>query len=132
MLKVKKLVLVLIGMMVISFCLGCVSSYAAEENVTTITANTSRTTRITNTTTNTDNTNTNTNLNTNTNTSNTNTNTIGNTNTSSNYSNTNSNTSTNKSSLPYTGTKSTIVFVVIAFGVSAIYAYRKVREYKNI
>lgn len=39
------------------------------------------------------------------------------------------NTSTNSSKLPYAGTNSSIVFVVIALAVSALYAYKKVSDY---
>ena len=72
--------------------------------------------------------NTNTNINTNTNTNrntNSNTNTNRNTNNSSFYNNTN---------LPETGVESSIpvAMLVVILGVSAVYAYRKVNEYKNI
>ena len=43
--------------------------------------------------------------------------------------NTSNNTSTNSSKLPYAGTNSSIVFVVIALAVSALYAYKKVSDY---
>ena len=73
------------------------------------------------------NTNTNTNnANTNTNNSLTgNTNTLGNTNNSSVYNNTN---------LPKTGVSDSIpvVMLVVVFGISAVYAYKKIKEYKNI
>ena len=90
----------------------------------------------TNTNSNTDNTNTNKNSNTNVNASNTNTgNLVGATNTNRNTNtNTNSNTSsyasTNSSKLPYAGTNgSSIVILAVAFGLSAIYAYKKVTDY---
>lgn len=59
----------------------------------------------------------------NTNKANTNTNTNSNTNKASNSAN-----SANKK-LPYAGTSGTVIFVVIALGVSAIYAYKKVSDY---
>ncbi len=72
--------------------------------------------------------------NTSNNTANTNTN-----NTSNNTSNTNTNKSNNSSvynntSLPKTGLSDSIpvVLLVVVFGASAIYAYKKVNEYKNI
>lgn len=70
------------------------------------------------------NTNTNTNINSNINT-NTNTNTNVNANNSSIYNNTN---------LPKTGVESSIpvAMLVVVFGVSAVYAYKKINEYKNI
>lgn len=76
------------------------------------------------------NTNTNTNVNTN---KNSNTNTNKNTNTNTNK-NTNTNTNTNKntntaSKLPYAGTDSSLIFVVIALSASAVYAYKKVSDY---
>lgn len=46
---------------------------------------------------------------------------------SSSYNTTNTNTV--KSSLPYAGTNSSAIFVVIALAISAIYAYRKVSDY---
>ena len=44
---------------------------------------------------------------------------------SSSYKNTNRNTS----SLPYTGTSDSVLFIVAALLVSAIYAYKKIRDY---
>lgn len=38
-------------------------------------------------------------------------------------------TNTTKKSLPYAGTDSTIVFIVLALAVSAVYAYKKVLDY---
>jgi ABC-type transport system involved in multi-copper enzyme maturation permease subunit len=46
---------------------------------------------------------------------------------SSSYNTTNTNSV--KSSLPYAGTNSSVIFVVIALAISAIYAYRKVSDY---
>ena len=36
------------------------------------------------------------------------------------------------SGIPYTGVDNTVIFVIIAFGVSAVFAYKKIRDYKNI
>lgn len=72
------------------------------------------------------NTNANTNTNTNTNTNSSLTgNTANNTNNSSVYNNTN---------LPKTGVSDSIpvVMLVVVFGISAVYAYKKIKEYKNI
>ena len=126
MLNVKKFILVIIAVMLVSLVFGNINSYATT--VRTITANTSASNTNSNTAEETnkeDNQSPNTNTNTNT------TRTIT---SSSDYSNTNSNknTTSNSSSLPYTGTKSSVVFVGIAFVVSAVYAYKKVSEYKNI
>lgn len=71
-------------------------------------------------------TNTNTNSNTNTNTSlNTNSNNTSNNTNSSLYNNTN---------LPKTGIGDSIpvVVLIVVFGISAVYAYNKIKEYKNI
>ncbi len=39
------------------------------------------------------------------------------------------NTTTTSSGLPYTGTNSKVILLVAAFGISAIYAYKKVSDY---
>lgn len=79
--------------------------------------------------------------NTNTNTANTNTNTNSKSNTNSNTNtNSNRNTNTNNSSiynntsLPNTGIGDVVpvAALIIVFGISAVYAYRKIKEYKNI
>lgn len=96
---------------------------ATPVNNTENNANTANTNSNTNS--NTNNTNTNTNTNTrNTNSSNTANNVLNNTNSSRN-----SSSYVNSSSLPYAGTSSSIIFIVIALGISAIYAYKKVKEY---
>lgn len=79
-----------------------------------------------NTNTNTNNTNTNTNTNnTNTNTNNTNTN---------NTNKTNSTTIYNNTSLPKTGIEDSIpvAILLVVFGISAVYAYKKIKDYRNI
>lgn len=58
------------------------------------------------------------------NTNNTVNNTAGNT-----SNNTTNKTSTNSSSLPYAGTNSSVVFIVVALVASALYAYKKVSDY---
>ena len=74
----------------------------------------------------------------NTNTSNSNsngTNTNTNTNTNSNRTNNTNNSSIyNNSSLPKTGIGDTlpIAALVVVFGISAVYAYKKIKDYKNI
>ena len=106
---IKVVTIILISIMVILFS---TSVFAADnDDITILTLN------------NTNKTNTNTNTNkTNTNTNKTNTN---NTNNSSVYNNTD---------LPKTGVESSIpvVALVVAFGVSAVYAYRKISDYRNI
>lgn len=82
-------------------------------------------------------TNINTNTNTNTNKANTNINTNTNTNTNK-ANNTNANASNssvyNNTNLPKTGVEDSIpvALLVAVFGISAVYAYRKIKEYKNI
>lgn len=58
-------------------------------------------------------------------------NTANNTNSNTNRTSNNStnNTSTNSSRLPYAGTDSSVVFIVIALVASALYAYKKVSDY---
>ena len=75
-------------------------------------------------------TNTNTNKNTNTN-SNTNVNTNSNTNSNTNTNKSSSNYATNKTGkLPYAGTSSSSIIILgIAFALSAVYAYKKVKDY---
>ena len=66
--------------------------------------------------------------------SNVNTNTNANSNTNSNSnanSNANANSNTN-TGIPYTGVDNSVIFVIVAFGVSALIAYKKIRDYKNI
>lgn len=133
MLKGKKLMFVIVEMIIFCLALGCISSYAAEvKTITpknTTTSNTSNTLNTVDEDEEEENTNKNTNSNTNTNKNKVNS--ISNRN-SSNYSNTNKNAS-NSSELPYAGEgNSSIVFVGIALAASAVYAYKKISEYKNI
>lgn len=65
----------------------------------------------------------------NTNTNNTNTNTN-----NTNKSNTNNSSIYNNTNLPKTGIEDSIpvAMLVVVFGISAVYAYKKIRDYKNI
>lgn len=68
---------------------------------------------------------------------NTNSNTNTNTNTKNNTNNTNANTNANKNKntdLPKTGIEDSIpvAMLVVVFGISAVYAYKKINDYKNI
>lgn len=92
---------------------GAVNNQASNTNTNTNTGSSSSTAIVGSTV----NTNTNTNSNTNTNT---NRNTLAN--------NTVKNT-TNSSKLPYAGTNSSVIFVVIALAISALYAYKKISDY---
>lgn len=76
---------------------------------------------------NANNTNTN-NANTNTNNTNTNTNNTNNTN------KTNNSSVYNNTNLPSTGIEDSIpvALLVVVFGISAVYAYKKIKEYRNI
>lgn len=122
---IKGISIVLISVMVIAFS----SSVFAADNtgfndLTSTLSNSSNS--------NSNNSNTNTNTNTNTN-SNTNRNTNTNTNTKTN-SNTNNSSIYNNTNLPKTGIESSVpvAALVVIFGVSAVYAYRKIKEYKDI
>lgn len=128
------LVLVILAIMVF----GSVESLATvirptTDGNTTNTANTVVDNTVGATGSNTTNTNTNKNTNTNTNKANAISSSVGSANktNTSKYNNTNTNTNTNKaaSKLPYAGTNSSMVFVVVALVASAIYAYKKVADY---
>lgn len=74
------------------------------------------------------------NVNANTNSNNTNTNRT-NTNTNANNTNKNNNSSVyNNTNLPKTGIEDSIpvAVLVVIFGISAVYAYKKIKEYRNI
>lgn len=138
--KKEKLFISLVMVLVVIFMLGTVSSFATEltvsvsdeeEETENTAANTigatikaSNTTKKTNTTTK----NTTTKNTTTKNTTTKNTvvnNTVKNTaNKVSNYAN-----KTGSTSLPYAGTDTTIILVVAALGISAVYAYKKVVDY---
>lgn len=95
-----------------------------DGNFTQLTLNNSSSNNTNSGNTNTNNANTNT-RNTNANTNNSNSNRANNTNNSSIYNNTN---------LPKTGIEDSIpvAMLVVVFGISAVYAYKKIKEYKNI
>ena len=44
----------------------------------------------------------------------------------------NSNTNTNNAGIPYAGVDYSVVTIIIICGVSAIYAYKKIRDYKSL
>lgn len=128
--KKEKLFASLVMIVLVIFMLGTVNSFATEltvsvsdeeEETTNSAANSigatikaSNTTIKTNTTTNTTTKNTTTNNTTANNTANK----------VSNYAN-----KTGSTSLPYAGTDTTIILVVAALGISAVYAYKKVVDY---
>lgn len=116
---IKLFSILLIGIMVMTFNTNVLA--ANNTNDFSDLTNTLGNTNSNNTNTNTNNTNTDTNkTNTNTNTNNTNK-----TNNSSIYNNTN---------LPKTGIEDSIpvAMLVVVFGISAVYAYKKIKEYRNI
>ena len=129
---VKIFSILLISVMVMMFSTNVL---AADDGFNQLTLNTNNNTT-TNTNTNTQNTNTdatnrsavNTNNTNNTNTRNTNTNNTSNTNTRNNSS------VYNDTNLPKTGIEDSIpvALLVVIFGISAIYAYKKIRDYRNI
>ena len=58
--------------------------------------------------------------------------TTNNTNTNNNINtnnNTNTNTNTNKTAMPNTGVDYSVVFIIAVCGISAVYAYKKIRDY---
>lgn len=120
---IKVVSILLISAMVFLFN---TSVFAANENdgFTDLTSTLNSSANNTSSNANANNLNTNTNTNTNNTNSNSNTN-KSNTNTSSIYNNTN---------LPKTGVESSIpvAMLVVIFGISAVYAYKKINEYKNI
>lgn len=73
--------------------------------------------------------------NTNTNSNNTNTNnTNTNTNNTNKANNTNNSSIYNNTNLPKTGVSQSIpvAVLIVVFGISAVYAYKKIKDYKNI
>ena len=127
--KVMKLILVAILLMSIVFIATHVlAADDVEENLdlTNLLGNSSNTANTSNTT--------------NTNPGNTNSSNTANVNLNTNLSNTNSNTNNTNSSLynntnlPKTGLSDTlpVVVLVVVGGISAVYAYKKIQEYKNI
>lgn len=129
---VKIFSILLISVMVMMFSTNVL---AADDGFNQLTLNTNNNTA-TNTNTNTQNTNTdatnrsavNTNNTNITNTRNTNTNNTSNTNTRNNSS------VYNDTNLPKTGIEDSIpvALLVVIFGISAIYAYKKIKDYRNI
>ncbi len=122
---IKVISILLISAMVMLFA---TTVNAADDNsyndlTSTLTGNTS------NNASNTSNTNSNSNNNT------SNTNSSNNTNKALNMSNNTSNSSVyNNTNLPKTGATDSIpvAMLVVVFGISAVYAFKKVRDYKNI
>ncbi len=133
----KKLLTVLLVVFLLIGAFSVVFATEADEDITQIPddAGSQNTTNSTNTNDLFNNTNTNTNaaVNTNTNSNtarNTNTNTNTNSNTTRNT-NTNNSSTYNNSNLPKAGSSDNIVTIAIiaVFGVSALYAYKKIRDY---
>ncbi len=46
--------------------------------------------------------------------------------------NANNNANSNKSAIPYAGVDYSVIAVITVCGISAIYAYKKIREYKSL
>lgn len=120
---IKGISIVLISVMVIAFSSSVFAADNTGFNDLTSTLSNSSNNNSSNGNTNSNTANNNTNRNTNN--ANTNTNTKNNTNNSSIYNNTN---------LPKTGVESSVpvAVLVVIFGVSAVYAYKKIKEYKDI
>ncbi len=128
---IKLFSILLMSIMVIMFTTNV---WAEDNDFTTLPVNTNNTanTNSNNTNANTNNSNTpsnNSNTNrSNTNTANTNSNNTNNTN------NANNSSIYNNTNLPKTGIEDSIpvAMLVVIFGISAIYAYKKIRDYRNI
>ena len=121
--KVATILLISVMLILFTTTVNAADNDAGFTDLTGTLNNTSRNTNTGNTNTNSNTNNTNTNTNTNTN-KNTNSNTN-----SSKYNNTNKN-----NDLPKTGIEDSIpvALLVVVFGISAVYAYKKINEYKNI
>ena len=126
----EKILVSLIAMVMVALVVGNVYSLATEGNNTGIqlTSNTvNNTANKANATANTD-----ADVSTEVSATNTNSsNNTSNTNKASNNATKNTNTNSNSptSGLPYAGSNTSIIFIVIALGVSAAYAYKKVSDY---
>lgn len=127
---IKVATILLVSVMVISFATFVNAADNTNDGFRELTLDSSNTnSNNTSGNTNTGNKNSNTNTNTNTNSNTNNTNANKNTNNSSIYNNTNKNTD-----LPKTGIEDSIpvALLVVVFGISAVYAYKKINDYKNI
>lgn len=122
-LRKEKFLVSLVVIVLIALVIGNVSSLATEQLKAN--TNTTITAKPVNNTAGSVNTNTNSNTNSNSvpaTVNSTQNNTVNNTNSA-------RNSYVNSSSLPYAGSNSSVVFIVIALVVSAIYAYKKITEY---
>ena len=122
---IKMVTILLISMAVILFStiVNAADNDTGFNDLTSTLSNTNNSSSNTNSSSNSNNTNNN----TNTNTNNANTNNTNKTNNSSVYNNTNTD-------LPKTGIEDSIpvAMLTVVFGISAVYAYRKIKEYRNI
>ena len=122
--------ILLISVMVISFAITVNAADNTNDGFRELTLDSSNTSsNNTSGNSNTGNTNSNTNNSLNNTNTNTNKNTNSNNTNSSKYNNTNKNTD-----LPKTGIEDSIpvALLVVVFGISAVYAYKKINDYKNI
>ncbi len=124
---IKVLLVMIVSIMVVLFSSNVLAATDADgyEDLTEALGNSSSNSGNTN----------NNSANTNTNNANTNTNLANNNNTANTNSNRTNNSSIyNNTSLPKTGLADSVpvVLLVVVFGVSAIYAYKKINDYKNI
>lgn len=132
----KKLVIVMLSLVLVTVC--STSVFAADDDVfTTVdsnknTSNTAENNATGNEIANNANGNTNSNTNSNTNNSLTARNTNTNTNTNNNTSNTNRNVSNTLAKTGLSNTSGIIALVLVVCGVSAIYSYKKVNDYKKL
>jgi len=125
---VKLFSILLISVMVMLFSTNVLA--ADESGFSQLTLNNSTSNNNSNTTSNNSSTNTNTSNNNSTNSNSTrNTN-----NTANKTNNTNNSSKYNNTNLPKTGIEDSIpvAMLVVVFGISAIYAYKKIKDYRNI
>lgn len=117
---VKVVFILLMSLMIIMFCTNVLAADSTNNGFSDLTSTLTGGNNTNTNNTNTNNTNTN-----NTNTNNTNTNNTNRTNGTSLY---------NNNGLPKTGIEDSIpvAMLVVIFGISSVYAYKKIKDYKNL
>ena len=68
----------------------------------------------------------------NTSINNTNSNNVSTNNTNRNNASTNNSNKNNVTTMPYTGVDYSVIFIIVICGISAIYAYKKIKDYNNL
>ena len=134
--KSKLIKIVLVGLIALTLVFNITSTVFADDGLIVLNPNSGTESNSSSSNTNTsentsNNTNTNTNSNTNSNASNTNAITTLNTNTNTNTSSSYNNNANKNTNLPKTGIAETgsVLCVIFALAISAVYAFKKLREY---